>query len=61
MPGDAVCVIYDAQTLFLLRPMVKEDGEEGWFFVGDAYVYGMMDLRETLKGKRGEDQIFKIF
>jgi hypothetical protein len=61
MAGDTVCVIYDAQTLFLLRPMVKEDGEEGWFFVGDAYVYGMMDLRETLKGKRGEDQIFKIF
>ncbi len=41
--------------------MIKEDGEEGWFFVDDAYVYGMMDLRETLKGKRGEDQIFKIF
>jgi len=39
MAGDTVCVIYDAQTLFLLRPMAKEDGEEGLFFVGDAYVY----------------------
>lgn len=55
--GDEVCVLYDALALFILR---KRDGG-GWTLIGDAYVYGLMDLEETLKQPRMEDEVFEIF
>lgn len=55
--GDEVCVLYDAPALFILQR--REGG--GWTLIGDAYVYGLMDLEETLKQSRMEDEVFDIF
>jgi len=55
--GDEVCVLYDAPALFILQ---KREGG-GWTLIGDAYVYGLMDLEETLKQSRMEDEVFEIF
>jgi len=55
--GDEVCVLYDAPALFILR---KREGG-GWTLIGDAYVYGLMNLEETLKQSKVEDEVFEIF
>jgi hypothetical protein len=56
--GDTVSVFYGAKTVSILRP-AKENPEE-WYFVGDAFVHGLMELDETPQSARGADEVFTI-
>ena len=38
-PGDVVCMLKGAETLFVLRPR----GDGTWVLVGEAYVQGVID------------------
>jgi hypothetical protein len=52
-----VCVLYDTRPVYILRE-TEMTGE--WLLIGGAYVYGLMDLTETLKSPRGADEVFTI-
>jgi hypothetical protein len=56
--GDTVCVFYGTGTVMLLRPAKSNPGQ--WYFVGDAFVHGLMELDETPESARGADEIFAI-
>ena len=56
--GDTVCVFYGTETVMLLRPAKSNPGE--WYFVGDAFVHGLMDLDKTPESARGADEVFTI-
>jgi hypothetical protein len=56
--GDTVCVFYGTETVMLLRPAKSNPGE--WYFVGDAFVHGLMKLDETPECAKGADEIFTI-
>jgi hypothetical protein len=45
------------KAVYILRE-TEVTGE--WLLIGGAYVYGLMDLTETLKGARGVDEVFTI-
>jgi hypothetical protein len=38
--GDIICVLYGGDTPYVLRPLPNGDD---YFFLGECYVYGMMD------------------
>lgn len=56
--GDTMCVFYGTETVMLLRPTRNNPGD--WYFVGDAFVHGLMELDETPQSARGADEIFTI-
>ena len=56
--GDTISVFYGTETVLILRP--AEENPEEWFFVGDAFVYGLMELDETPQSTRGTDEVFTI-
>lgn len=55
--GDEVCVLCDAPALFILQ---KREGG-GSKLIGDAYANGLIDLEQTLKQSRMQDEVFEIF
>ena len=55
--GDVICVFYSAAPLFVLRFGVKMDIG---MLVGDAFVYGLMDLEKMPQAARGEDKQFCV-
>jgi hypothetical protein len=55
--GDTVCVLYGTRPVYILRE-TEVTGE--WLLIGGAYVYGLMDLTETVKNARGTDEVFTI-
>ena len=56
--GDTVCVFYGTETVMLLRPAKSNPGE--WYFVGDAFVHGLMELAEKPECAKGAEEIFTI-
>jgi hypothetical protein len=54
--GDVICVLYGGAPLFVLR---FNDNNEAQL-VGDAFVYGLMDLKSLPADKRGKDEWFTI-
>jgi hypothetical protein len=56
--GDIICVFYGTRTVFVLRP-ARENPDE-WYFVGDAFVHGLMELDETTESAMGADKDFVI-
>jgi hypothetical protein len=46
-----VCVFYGTESLFVLRP--AEGNPDEWFFAGEAFVHGLMELDETPQSARG--------
>lgn len=56
--GDTMCVFYGTETVMLLRPAKSNPSE--WYFVGTAFVHGLMELDETPQSARGADEIFTI-
>ncbi|KAN0119288.1 Heterokaryon incompatibility protein (HET) domain containing protein [Hyaloscypha variabilis] len=54
--GDVICVLYGGAPLFVLR---LNDNNEAQL-VGDAFVYGLMDLKSLPADKRGKDEWFTI-
>jgi len=40
---DVVCILFGASTPLLLRPRILEEGQRGYWVIGEAYVYGIMD------------------
>ncbi len=57
-PGDIVCVFYSAGPLFVLR--WADDDSETAQILGDAYVYGPMELEKMPNETRGPDEIFVL-
>ncbi|KAF7509917.1 hypothetical protein GJ744_007231 [Endocarpon pusillum] len=53
--GDVICVLYGGKVPFVLRP---RDG--GYEFVGDAYVYGMMDGEALVVGGAPDEEFALI-
>lgn len=41
--GDVVCILFGSRVPFILRR--TGDDSDCWHLIGDAYVYGMMDVR----------------
>jgi hypothetical protein len=57
--GDVVVVFYGSLVRFVLR---ARSPVEGWILKGEAYVYGLMDLKETkLMPGPAEDEVFEMF
>ena len=55
--GDHICVFYSARPLYLLRYVDADASAE---LIGDAFVYGLMDLEDMPSDTRGEDEVFVI-
>jgi hypothetical protein len=53
MKGDMICILKGGTVPFVLRP--RGEGREGYWVVGEAFVYGIMG-GEFVKGK-GEDEM----
>jgi hypothetical protein len=51
-------VFYGTKTVLILRP--AEENPEEWFFVGNAFVHGLMELDETPHSARGADEVFTV-
>lgn len=56
--GDVVCLIPGAHLPFVLRPRIP-DGD--YWFIGDAYVHGIMDGQGLSMGQTGPAQLFNIY
>jgi hypothetical protein len=56
--GDTISVFYGGDPVYILRP--AELNSEEWFFVGDAFVHGLMELDETPQSTKGIDETFII-
>ena len=57
--GDIICVLFGGQTLYVLRPLA--DGDD-YFFLGECYVYGMMDgeAMPTDENSKGKSRWFQL-
>lgn len=55
--GDLVCVFWGANVPFVLRERERTGGEV-FHFVGEAYVYGVMDCEAV--GEEREGRSFEI-
>ncbi len=55
--GNLVCVLCGTRPVYILRE-TEVTGE--WLLIGSAYVYGLMDLTETLKSAKGADKVFTV-
>lgn len=40
---DVVCILFGANTPHILRPRSQDGGQRGYYVIGEAYVYGVMD------------------
>ena len=57
--GDVICTLYGGEPVFVLR--FPENNPKGpATLIGDAYVDGLMHLKEVPLEQRGEDEIFTI-
>jgi len=56
-PGDVICVLYSGGPLYVLR---YESESKVATLIGDAYVYGCMDLDQLPPEERGVDETFII-
>ena len=57
---DVVCILFGANTPHILRPRSSIDGQRGYYVIGEAYVYGVMDgqyLDRTIQ----EPESFELF
>ena len=55
--GDILCIFHLGRPLYVLRYKVKSGVAK---FVGDAYVYGLMNLEKLPLNVRGKDEIFVL-
>lgn len=55
---DTISVFYGTGPAFVLRP--AEENREEWYFVGDAFVHGLMELDQAPQTARGVDEVFTI-
>lgn len=58
--GDSVCLLYEGQTFFSLRP--AEDSTETCHLIGEVYIHGLMygEALEMLKTGESEEQWFDL-
>jgi Heterokaryon incompatibility protein (HET) len=56
-PGDVICVLYSGGPLYVLR---YESDSKVATLIGDAYVYGCMELDQIPPEERGVDETFII-
>ena len=56
-PNDIVCIFLGARVPHILRR--RQDGRAGHLFVGDAFVYGLMDGESMKEGYK--TRVFEVF
>ncbi|QDS76139.1 hypothetical protein FKW77_007078 [Venturia effusa] len=59
LPGDLVCVFDGAYMPFLLRKVPRDDGQDTFNLVGEAFILGLMDGEVDAWGLESRDIILE--
>jgi hypothetical protein len=59
--GDFVCILLGCSVPVILRPVDEDDPQRGYEFIGEAYVYRMMEGEALTKYNRLDTEEFREY